>query len=335
MDKIEKKLIINERKSNSKILLYKEGIIKFINSQTNSQIKKIINVEKINQIDYLVGILFLTEMNRYCKIANISVHGYYIAYSLIYFFIEIKQKLITNKTIKSDSVINFYSNLASNIEYYNSRLDNSHPIKKKINENFSTLILEISPLLNDIITYSKQHVLSPTNSNSNISENQEFKTSKFANLFTSEGNDTSDLNDINVHIDINNNITGCCNINCYICWVDKILTKFFYILLIIAKFMGTGTTRDPNLYKLSEYYSNFMYTMIKLDDIALKNSSNNMDKVYQILFDNYQDYKSKLIYSILELKINSDTLDEIINMLDNYIMGKFLLKNNIKYNVNF
>ena len=325
---MEKKLIINEKKSNSKILLYKEGIIKFINSQPNSQIKKTINVEKINQIDYLVGILFLTEMNRYCKIANISVHGYYIAYSLIYFFIEIKQKLITNKTIKSDSVINFYSNLASNIEYYNSRLDNSHPIKKKINENFSTLILEISPLLNDIIAYSKQHVLTPTNSN--ISENQEFRTSKFANLFNSEGTDVSEIN-----IDSSNNsINGCCNINCYICWVDKILTKFFYILLIIAKFMGTGITRDPNLYKLSEYYSNVMYTMIKLDDIILKNNTNNMDKVYQMLFDNYQDYKSKLIYSILELKINSDTVDEIINMLDNYIMGKFLTKNNIKYNVN-
>ena len=98
--------------------------------------------------------------------------------------------------------------------------------------------------------------------------------------------------------------------------------------------MGTGTTRDPNLYKLSEYYSNFMYTMIKLDDISLKNNLNNMDKVYQILFDNYQDYKSKLIYSILELKINYETLDEIINMLDNYIMSKFLVKNNIKYNVN-
>jgi len=159
-----------DKKSNSKILLYKEGIIKFINTQTNSQIKKTINIEKINQIDYLIGILFLTEMNRYCKLSNISVHGYYIAYSLIILFIEIKQKLITNKNIKSDSIINFYNNLASNIEYYNSRLDNMHPIKKKINENFSTLILEISPLLNDIILYTKQHVITPTNSTNQINQ---------------------------------------------------------------------------------------------------------------------------------------------------------------------
>ena len=50
------------------------------------------------------------------------------------------------------------------------------------------------------------------------------------------------------------------------------------------------------------------------------------DIIYQILFTNYQDYKSKLIYSIMELDINSDTIDEIINYLDNDIICRFLDK---------
>ena len=74
----------------SKIDLYKNGIIKFINSQVNSQLGDILNSNNINDFDYIIGILFLTEMNRYCKNNNISIHGYYIAYSLINIFIETK-----------------------------------------------------------------------------------------------------------------------------------------------------------------------------------------------------------------------------------------------------
>jgi hypothetical protein len=106
------------------------------------------------------------------------------------------------------------------------------------------------------------------------------------------------------------------------------MTKFNYVLLIIAKFMGSGNVKDPNLYKLAEYYSNIFYTILKLDSI---NNNNNKlivhsDTLYQILFTNYQDYKSKLIYSIMELDINSDTIDEIINYLDSDIISRFLDK---------
>ena len=95
-----------------------------------------------------------------------------------------------------------------------------------------------------------------------------------------------------------------------------------YILLVIAKFMGTGTVKEPNLYKLAEYYSNIIYIILKL----YGNTKTIDTNYYQNLFIEYQDYKSKLIYSIMELEINSDTNDEIIKYLDECIINKFLEK---------
>ena len=101
----------------------------------------------------------------------------------------------------------------------------------------------------------------------------------------------------------------------------KLLTKFNYVLLIVGKFMGTGCYKDPNLYKLAEYYSNIFYIILKLDSGEI-----NEELFYKNLFTNYQDFKTKLIYSIMELGINSDTIDEIINFIDDIIIQKFLEK---------
>jgi hypothetical protein len=48
--------------------------------------------------------------------------------------------------------------------------------------------------------------------------------------------------------------------------------------------------------------------------------------IYQNLFGNYQDYKTKLIYSNMELGISSETIDNVINYLDDDIINKFLSK---------
>ena len=309
----------NQSYNIKKIDLYKKGIIKFIKTQIKNNICKILNIDKINSLDFIIGILFLTEMNRYCKMNNISIHGYYIAYSLIYFFIELKQKMIYNKEIKTNIILDLFNNLSNNIEYLNFRIDNTNPFKKKINENFTNLILVIVPLLNDIINYYKNHQI-----------NQEFKSNKYVilslNLDVTNNKLINNLDNLDNLDKLNNKIIGCCNNNCYICWVDNILTKFFYILLLIAKFMGTGITKDPNLYKLSEYYSNIFYTIIKLDNILSNIPDNHNNQYnYQNMFDNYIDYKNKLLSSIIELDMKSETIDEIINYLDNNIMNKFKL----------
>ena len=170
--------------------------------------------------------------------------------------------------------------------------------------------MEITPLINDIVYFKKKH---------RSLQNLELGVGQIVWEINNEIQDTNSVE-----------YPGLCNKNCYSCWVDEILTKFNYILLIIAKFMGTGNTKDPNLYKLAEYYSNIFYTIFKLDSMNEQNiqKSSNITSniIYQNLFSNYQDYKSKLIYSIMELGINSDTIDEIINFLDDDIICKFLDK---------
>lgn len=298
---------INNFLNYNNLKLYKDGLKKFIDLQINqdnkwNKVKKNL-VNNLNNLDYIIGILFLTVMNHYCKTNNISIHGYYITSALVNLFLNIKNKIFNGKKISNESIMFLFNNIASNIDYLNSRIDINNQVRKKINENLSNLILEITPYINEIVYYEKKH---------KIIKNLELSGEQIVwDVYNDIGN-----NDIEY--------SGLCNRNCYTCWVDQILTKFIYVLLITAKFMGTGITKDPNLYKLAEYYSNIIYTILKLESLINLNCYS--DNFYQNLFGNYQDYKSKLIYSIMELGINSDTIDEIINYLDNDVISRFLVK---------
>ncbi len=65
----------------------------------------------------------------------------------------------------------------------------------------------------------------------------------------------------------------------------------------------------------------FIYLKVSCEEIS--------DEKYLFeLFDNYIEYKNKLNYSLIELKINSDTVDEIINYLDSVIIKKLSINNN-------
>jgi hypothetical protein len=78
--------------------------------------------------------------------------------------------------------------------------------------------------------------------------------------------------------------------------------------------MGSGEVKkDPNLLKIAEYFSNIIYTYIKI----VNNEINS--ELYEKLFNNYIEYKNKLYYSMYEIKINSQTFDEIINYFDTQI----------------
>ena len=283
--------------TNHKLLLYKENIIKFIKTENDTNnINNINNLDELDELDYIIGILFLTEMNRYCKKNNINIHGYYIASSIINLFNKIKKKLLTSEQITLYDINYFWLSISQNIDYLNSRIDSKNSIRQKINNNFCKFYIEINNLLINLVDYHKNHK-------------------------------TQELNRSGIY----------CNKRCYICWVDNILSKFIYILLITAKFIGLGEIKDPNLYKLSEYYSNIIYTYLKIDyeilnnykkeDNSEQNTSDNISDVYNKMFDNYIENKNKLYYSLIELKINSDTVDEIINYLDNYIINNLNIKN--------
>ena len=230
-----------------KIELYKNSIIKFT------------KINNIDDIDYLVGIIFLSEMNKYCKNNNLNYHGYYITYPLILLYEEIKNNILYSKIINKNIILDLYEGICKNIEYLNDRITDEK-IKLNINKNLYLLILDIK--------------------------------NEFVNLFTEKS----------TH---------------YINIIDNLLKPYFYILLKISSFIGSGDISiQPNLYKLSEYYANIFYTYI----IILKKK--NIDDKQQ-LFENYTNNKTKLYESYLNLNNITNTIDEIINYIDKVILNSF------------
>jgi hypothetical protein len=261
---------------NEKIGLYKENLIKFIIEQKN----KIIPIGNIEEIDYIIGILFLTETNRYCKLNKITTHGYYLAYTFINIFNKIRKKLTDGYIFNISDIIHFITSLSKNINYLISRVDQLNPIKNKIVNSLPKFNIDVLNLLNEICEYKINH-------SEQIGINYSVDTHKY------------------------------CNNSCRDCWVT-VLSKFFYLLLQTAKFLGSGTFNEPNLIRISEYYSNIFYILLKSNDV---NFINELDiKSYTEIYDNYLNYKNKLNYSLIELNLNSETLDEIIKYLDEHIV---------------
>lgn len=254
----------------NKIELYKDNLIKFIIEQKN----KIIPIGSIEYIDYVIGILFLTETNRYCKINKITIHGYYLSYAFINIFSKIRKKLINSYNFEIKDILHFIESLSKNIDYLCSRVDSNNFTKNNILNNLPKFQTDIVVLLHEISTYNKVHDEDKKNSNN---------TSKY------------------------------CDANCLICWTN-ILSKFFYLLLKTAKFLGSGKYVEPNLLRLSEYYANIFFILFKSNDISFINES------HIEIYDNYLNYKNKLNYSLIELNLNSETLDEIIKYLDDKIV---------------
>ena len=229
-----------------KIELYKKSIIKFT------------NINNIDDIDYLVGIIFLSEMNKHCKNNKLNYHGYYITYPLIMLYEEIKNNILFSKNINKNTIIELYEGLCKNIEYLNDRI-NDNTIKTNINKNLYLMILDIK---------------------------NEFKN------ITKDG--------IKSYIDI----------------IDYLLKPYFYILLKLSVYIGSGDiTIKPNLYKISEYYANIFYTYIVLKKNTIENK--------QQLFENYTNNKIKLYESYLNLNNITDTIDEVIIYIDNIILKNF------------
>jgi hypothetical protein len=275
MSEIGKSNIYNKYNINEKIGLYKDNLIKFIIEQKN----KIIPIGNIEEIDYIVGILFLTETNRYCKLNKITIHGYYLAFTFINIFNKIRKKLNKGYEFEICDITHFIISLSKNINYLSSRVDASNPIKNKILTTLPKFNIDILNLLNEIFEFKK-------NNNDSVYY----------------------ITDVNKKYS-DTNFNDCLII---------ILSKFFYLLLQTAKFLGSGNYNEPNLLRISEYYANIFYILFKSNDINFINLLN--EKTFTETYDNYLNYKNKLNYSLIELNLNSETLDEIIKYLDEQIV---------------
>jgi hypothetical protein len=278
--------ISNKYNINEKIGLYKENLIKFIIEQKN----KIIMIGSIEEIDYIVGILFLTETNRYCKLNKITIHGYYLAYTFINIFNKIRKRLYGLYTFEINDLTHFIISLTKNIDYLCSRVESLNPTKNKILNGLAKFQIDILTLLNEIFEYNKNH---QDYDNSNNYPNEKLNNKP------------------------NDNPNNYCNINCMNCWIN-ILSKFFYLLLQTAKFLGSGTYYEPNLLRISDYYANIFFILFKSEEINFINTLTK--KSFTEIYETYLNYKNKLNYSLIELNLNSETLDEIIKYIDKQIV---------------
>lgn len=233
-----------------KIGLYKNNLIEYENKEKSKNI--LIKQYDFDDVDYIIGILFLTQMNMYCKLSNFTAHGYYIAYSFMVMFNEINFALKNDNKLEINVITYFWLSLTNNIVYLKEKIDNSPTINKrtKINiiNNLSKFINEISIITNNI-----------ANINIKNDENQ--------------------------------------------------YKLFFYMLLITAKYFGSGEYKDHNVERLSEYYSNIFLIHNKSKNI--KPGNNNIE-----LFDMFMINQTKIHTSLFELGLNSNTLDEIINYIN-------------------
>jgi hypothetical protein len=284
MSELSKSNISNNKYNiNEKIGLYKENLIKFIIEQKN----KIIPIGSIEEIDYIVGILFLTETNRYFKLNKITIHGYYLSYTFINIFNKIRKRLNSGYTFVIEDQTHFILSLSKNLNYLNSRVDNVNLTKNKILVGLPKFQIDILTLLNEIMSFNKNHLTEKNEKN--------------------EKNEKTNLTEINKF----------CNDKCMECWIN-ILSKFFHLLLMTSKFLGSGIHVEANLLRISDYYANIFYILLKSDDINFINGLT--EKSYTELYDTYLNYKNKLNYSLIELNLNSETLDEIIKYIDRCIV---------------
>jgi hypothetical protein len=97
--------------------------------------------------------LFLTELNRYNKKTNITIHGYYIAYGFIKLFFDI---INYNHNQNGDrniwvAILKMFEYISLNIEYFNSRIEPKNEIRIKISNNFHNFTIHLTNKFEEII----------------------------------------------------------------------------------------------------------------------------------------------------------------------------------------
>jgi hypothetical protein len=252
----------------TKINLYKNSLIDFEKKERKKEY--FINDVNFTEIDYIIGILFLTEMNIYCKLNNFTAHGYYVACSLMVCFNCLNNIFKNDSEFSINNINFFWISIFKNILHLKEKINNSPTIKEtikhKIKDNFDKFMLELSLKVDTLVANNNKYF-------------KEISTNKNLNKYD---------------------------------WIENVYSVFFYILLAIAKFFGSGDFKDHNLERLADYYTNIFIIYYKSGNITADNSGIE-------LLDMFLTYQVKINTSLIELNLNSETLDEIINYLSDSI----------------
>lgn len=135
---------MNNKNGICKIDMYKNAIYKFADLnkydlQLSDDYQQVISIH--------IGILFLTELNRYNKKTNITIHGYYIAYGFIKLFID----MVNQGGGGIGAILKMYEYISLNIEYFNSRIEPTNEIRMKISNNFHNFTIHITNKFEEIM----------------------------------------------------------------------------------------------------------------------------------------------------------------------------------------
>jgi hypothetical protein len=139
---------MNNKNGICKIEMYKNAIYKFANLN-NYDLQ--LSEKYYQEISIHIGILFLTELNRYNKKTNITIHGYYIAYGFIKLFFDIISYNHNHIGGIVSAILKMYEYISLNIEYFNSRIESTNEIRIKISNNFHNFTIHITNKFEEII----------------------------------------------------------------------------------------------------------------------------------------------------------------------------------------
>lgn len=139
---------MNNKNGICKIEMYKNAIYKFANLN-NYDLQ--LSEKYYQEISIHIGILFLTELNRYNKKTNITIHGYYIAYGFIKLFFDIISYNHNHIGGIVLAILKMYEYISLNIEYFNSRIEPTNEIRIKISNNFHNFTIHITNKFEEII----------------------------------------------------------------------------------------------------------------------------------------------------------------------------------------
>ena len=314
----------------SRISRYHDSISKFIRNKsnlidTNSEIykQKILNI--ITNFDYICSILLLTILNTQAKRNNITVHGYYMASGINFIMIIIK--LLDNRdkynTLFTQSTINILINellllvnmcLAYNIEssepHYNSEklIKIFYKSMKLLNNKIqyiiknNNMIIENNIANNDIITYKFNNIADIKN--------------KLVKL--------KKVNEDSLHLFTSHKYGQLCQIALSLGWIlgggsdknlnylDKVGTYIGTMIKITSDFINM----ENNIYETQEYSKNYI-----------------VNYGIQYGFELFMTNKEKFIYGCIKLNIYTNTIKELIDILEDKI-DEVIKNTNIDLNNN-
>lgn len=297
----------------SRISRYKESIEKFfkgksfiteINETYRDQI-----LEISPQTDYFISIVLLTVMNNVSKKHNLSLHGYFMASGIESLYIL--NKILENK--------HYYENKLGQSELFRLILIIHNNVYKSLSQNIDTIsthlqkekVLKINSLATKYLTAKLESL----------------------NCFFSEPNLPWKKNDLlKYKFEDKTLIQKINNLKVYskedlVKYIENRLGAICKITLVIGWLLGNGDEKNiPVLEKLAVY----MAKMIKVaydfnsleDDIKIGNKYTLNSVItlgFQESFELFQYNREKFVEGCMMLDIHTNTIKEIIDVLESRI----------------